>query len=83
MSVLLTTKNFLIATVLILFSVVMSIAVLEACPFCTAVGLTFTDQMKSKDVVVAAKLIEPAPRMKEGDEDPSWLAVIRSGKTSL
>lgn len=69
MSALRFTRNLLAATVLILFGSVVTLAVLEACPFCTAVGLTFTDQMKSKDVVVAAKLVEPAPRIKEGDEE--------------
>ncbi len=69
MSKLLTTKNFLVTAVLILFGVVASLAVLEACPFCNAVGLTFTDQMKSKDVVVAARLVERAPKMKEGDQE--------------
>lgn len=33
----------------------------EACPFCAAVGLTFTDQMATKDVVVAAELVN-APK---------------------
>jgi len=43
--------------------------VLEACPFCTAVGRTFTEQMSTKDVVVSAKMLVAAPEMKEGDEE--------------
>ena len=39
-----------------------------ACPFCSAVGLTFTDQMASKDVVVSAKLLE-IPESDEDDEE--------------
>ena len=42
---------------------------LEACPFCTAVGRTFTEQMSTKDVVVSAKMLVAAPEMKEGDEE--------------
>jgi len=42
--------------------------VLEACPFCTAVGRTFTEQMSTKDVVVSAKMVVAPPKMKEGDE---------------
>ena len=40
-----------------------------ACPFCASVGLTFTDQMAAKDVVVTAKLIE----IPEPDEDDDEL----------
>lgn len=38
------------------------------CPFCASVGLTFTDQMASKDVVVTAKLLE-IPEADEDDEE--------------
>lgn len=38
------------------------------CPFCASVGLTFTDQMAAKDVVVTAKLLE-IPEVDEDDEE--------------
>ena len=38
------------------------------CPFCASVGLTFTDQMASKDVVVTAELIE-IPEPADDDEE--------------
>ncbi len=41
----------------------------SACPFCASVGLTFTDQMSAKDVVVSAKLLE----IPEPDEDDDEL----------
>jgi hypothetical protein len=51
-------RSILAVTTLLLALSVCAVAVVEACPFCASVGLTFTDQMASKDVVVAAKLIE-------------------------
>lgn len=57
-------RNLLTAVTLLLAVSVCTVAVVEACPFCAAVGLTFTEQMATKDVVVAAKLLkipEPDP----------------------
>ena len=55
-------RNLLLATALLLGVSVCAVAYVEACPFCAAVGLTFTDQMASKDVVVSARLLEiPIP----------------------
>ena len=43
----------------------------NACPFCSAVSLTFTEQLKSNDVVVIAKLLEiPTPSEDPDDELP-------------
>ena len=54
--------TLLAATAALLGVFVCVAAVVEACPFCAAVGLTFTDQMATKDVVVSAKLLEiPEP----------------------
>jgi hypothetical protein len=62
-------RNILLATTLLLGVSICAVAYVEACPFCAAVGLTFTDQMASKDVVVSARLLEiPMP-----DEDAEEL----------
>lgn len=62
-------RNILLATTLLLGVSVCAVAYVEACPFCAAVGLTFTDQMAAKDVVVSARLLEiPMP-----DEDAEEL----------
>ncbi|QEG23975.1 hypothetical protein [Mariniblastus fucicola] len=62
-------RSFLLATAVLLGMMVCAAAVVEACPFCAAVGLTFTDQMASKDVVVSAKLLE----IPEPDDDAEEL----------
>lgn len=49
---------------------VCTVAVVEACPFCASVGLTFTDQMATKDVVVSAKLLEIPEADPDDDEIP-------------
>ena len=42
-----------------------------ACPFCTSVAMTFTDQLSGQDVVVAAKLVElPELPEKPGSDLP-------------
>jgi hypothetical protein len=40
----------------------------SACPFCTAVSQTFSEEMASMDVVVMARLKEPPPPLQEGAE---------------
>lgn len=42
---------------------------LVACPFCSAVNLTFTEQLKSNDVVVIAKLLEIPPPSDDPDAE--------------
>jgi hypothetical protein len=41
----------------------------NACPFCSAVALTFTQQIDQKDIAVVAKLIENPPPPSEDAED--------------
>lgn len=48
---------------------VCTVSIIEACPFCSSVGLTFTDQMDGRDVVVSARLVE----IPEADEDAEEL----------
>lgn len=45
----------------------------SACPFCTAVSQTFSEEMASMDVAAIAHLKEPPPPVKEGEtsDDPS------------
>lgn len=62
-------RNILAATVLLLGVSLCAAVYVEACPFCASVGLTFTDQMATKDVVVTAKLLE----IPEPDEDDDEL----------
>ena len=40
-----------------------------ACPFCSAVNLTFTEQLKSNDVVVIAKLLKIPPMSDDPDAE--------------
>jgi hypothetical protein len=43
----------------------------SVCPFCSAVALTFTEQMNEKDVVVVAKLVvAPPPPTADSDDFP-------------
>ena len=62
------TKKLLIATTVLLAVSISAISVVKACPFCASVGLTFTDQMAAKDVVVSAKLLE-IPEVDEDDDE--------------
>lgn len=39
------------------------------CPFCSAIALTFSEQMNSSDIVVVAKLIEIPPPVEGPDAD--------------
>ena len=64
------TKRFLafVGSVLILC---LGSVYLAACPFCSAINLTFAEQIKSNDVVVIAKLIEiPEPVVDPDAELP-------------
>ena len=63
-------RNVLTATTLLLGMLLCAAAYVEACPFCASVGLTFTDQMASKDVVVTAKLLEVPEPDEDDDELP-------------
>lgn len=58
------TRTLLIATTLLAFSAVGWYVV--ACPFCSAINLTFAEQIKSNDIVVIAKLME----IPEAVDDP-------------
>ena len=59
------TKTTLFA-VAITVALTSSMAALMACPFCSAVNLTFTEQLKSNDVVVIARLL----KVPEISDDP-------------
>ncbi len=61
-------RTALLVTTLLLAGMVCKVAIVEACPFCASVGLTFTDQMAAKDVVVSAKLLE-IPEAEPDDEE--------------
>lgn len=63
-------RNALLAAAVLLGLSVCAAAFVEACPFCSAVGLTFTDQMASKDIVVSAKLLEIPEHDEDADELP-------------
>ena len=59
------TKTTLLA-VAIVFALASSLTAGLVCPFCSAVNLTFTEQLKSNDVVVIAKLL----KIPEISDDP-------------
>ena len=46
-----------------------SIAWANYCPFCSAIALTFTEQMEANDVVVVAELLEVPPPSDDPDAD--------------
>ncbi len=46
-----------------------SMTAILACPFCSAVNLTFTEQLKSNDVVVIAKLLKIPPMSDDPDAE--------------
>lgn len=46
-----------------------SLSWLNACPFCSALNLTFAEQIKSKDIVVIAKLVEIAKPIDDPDAE--------------
>ena len=62
-------RNTLLVTAVLLAGMVCTVGIIEACPFCSSVGLTFTDQMAGRDVVVSASLLE----IPEVDDDAEEL----------
>jgi len=44
-------------------------ATLNACPFCSAVAMTFSDQLNSNDIAVVAKLVEIPPPSDDPNAD--------------
>lgn len=53
----------------VVFAVLISASqVLLACPFCSSVSQTFTEEIKSMDAVVIARLVKP-PSIKELEDD--------------
>lgn len=50
---------------------------LLACPFCSAVSQTFTEEIGAMDVVVIADLLKPPPAAKAGDSNEVPKAVFR------
>lgn len=65
-----TIRTALLATALLLVGVLCTLPVVQACPFCSSVGLTFTDQMASQDVVLSAKLLKTTDPDPDSDELP-------------
>ncbi|MDG1872647.1 MAG: hypothetical protein P8J27_01955 [Mariniblastus sp.] len=46
-------------------------ASLSACPFCSAIALTFTEQLNNSDIAVVAKLVKvPPPMLNPADDFP-------------
>ena len=58
-------RNTLFAAVIVV-ALASSLTAVIACPFCSAVNLTFTEQLSSNDVVVIAKLLQ----LPEISDDP-------------
>ncbi|HEY1785347.1 MAG TPA: hypothetical protein VGG30_07340, partial [Pirellulales bacterium] len=57
---------------LLLAAILVGLALLSssranACPFCAAVSLTFTEEISGADVAVIAKLVAPAPPVSAGN----------------
>ncbi len=49
----------LLASLLVVSAVLGTVAPVFACPFCSAVALTFTEEINNNDVAVIARLIDP------------------------
>ncbi len=63
-------RRFLLSAILILICVLTpAIANGNSCPFCSAIALTFSEQLESNDVVVVAKLLEIPPPSDDPDAD--------------
>lgn len=56
---------------------------LRACPFCSAVQMTFSEEIDKSDAVVLAKLIEAPPKVDLLDGGPSEPASPASSKTTF
>jgi hypothetical protein len=59
---------FLAATTIVV-ATLLTPSVTWACPFCSAVAQTFTEEMNTVQVAVIAKLVEP-PKARPADADP-------------
>ena len=57
----------LLAGAILLCSLMPALSVL-ACPFCSAVSVTLSEQMASKDIVVACELVENLPPPEDSDD---------------
>ena len=51
------------------FGLILRPAPMLACPFCSAINLTFAEQMASNDIVVVAKLLEAPPVIDDIDAE--------------
>lgn len=55
-------------------------ASVEACPFCSAVSQTLTEQIEGVDVAVLAELIDLPPKLEDGPETPIFEEAIEASK---
>ena len=53
--------QYLLVRILVVLSVALVPAVTQACPFCSAVSLTFAQEIAQSEVAVIARLVEPPP----------------------
>lgn len=61
----------LIATFTVSAQQLLALSAASVCPFCSAVALTFTEQLNEKDVAVVAKLVvAPPPPTVDADDFP-------------
>ncbi len=58
-----------LCTLLLLTGVTSSVQANSLCPFCSAINLTFADQMRKSDVVVIAKVINIPPPVDDIDAE--------------
>ena len=61
--------TLLLALQLGLFAVMFNPGPMSACPFCSAINLTFAEQMAANDIVVVAKLLEAPPVIDDPEAD--------------
>ena len=54
-----------------------------ACPFCSAVSQTLTEQIDSADVAVLAELIDLPPKFEDGPEQPLFDEAIEASKATF
>lgn len=77
MSVLSPLKRTLLVAMATLLAAPLLVEVVRACPFCSAVSLTFTEEIGNSQVAVIAKLVEP-PAKPSTDEPASSLDVVKA-----
>jgi len=75
--------RYLSAGLTIVLSLVMHAPQAMACPFCSAVSQTLTEQITTNDAAVLAELIDLPPKLADGPEAPVFEEAIEASKATF